>query len=167
MDKICIRKSPNADSRSANGPIDIKDLTVSTDMHIHDVQNALRFIAERILFRGPFHDHTKMEKMNDFCNALNSGHIKDTEWYNMHINNERHHLKSKVPDDVNLIDVIEHICDCVMAGLARSGEVYDVDLSPEILTLALNNTVTLLKESTYIDKGEKAMEDPLNYNLDE
>ncbi len=165
MDKICIRKSPNADSRSANTAVDIKDLTVSTNMHIHDVQNALRFIAEKIIARGTIHDHTKLEKMNDFCNALNSGHIKDTEWYDMHISNERHHLKSKVPDDVNFIDVIEHICDCVMAGLARSGEVYDVDLSPELLTLALNNTIKLLKDSTYIDQEEKAMEDPLNNNL--
>lgn len=153
--KICIRKSPTADSRTSQGPVDNDTLMNSTTSHQADVQNALRFIGDSIIERGEFHDHTKTENISDFADALNSGHIKDTEWYHRHITDERHHLLSHVPDDVNMIDVIEHVCDCVMAGMARSGQVYDVDIPPEILTLALRNTVDLLKSATYVDQEEK------------
>ena len=152
---ISIRKSPSADSRTAEGPVSVEELTRSTEMHIADVSNALRFVANEIERRGEFHDHTKVEHMDEFQAALNCGHIKETEWYKMHITEERHHLKSNVPNDVNMIDVIEHVCDCVMAGMARSGQVYDVDIPPETLALALNNTVELLKSVTYIDQEEK------------
>lgn len=46
---------------------------------------------------------------------------------------ERRHLNDKVPEDVNLIDVLEMICDRVCAGMARTGAVYDVALSNETL----------------------------------
>lgn len=51
---------------------------------------------------------------------------------------------------MNLIDVIEHVIDCTMAGLTRSGEVYDTDISPEVLQLAVQNTVELLKLNTTV-----------------
>ena len=158
MRGISIRKSPSADSRTAKGPVSVEELTRSTEMHIDDVKNSLNWITELIQDRGWIHDHTKMEMMDEFHAALNSGHIKDTEWYQKHITQERHHLKSNVPNDVNLVDVIEHICDCVMAGMARSGEVYDIDIPAETLTLALKNTVELLKSSTYvIDESKDIM----------
>lgn len=159
MRRIAISKSPSADSRTAKGPVSVEELRKSTEMHIDDVKNALNFVSELIQNRGPYHDHTKMTMMDEFHAALTSGHIKDTEWYQKHITTERHHLKSNVPKDVNLFDVIEHVCDCVMAGMARSGEVYDVDLSTDILTLALKNTVELLKSSTYVVDAEKELID--------
>lgn len=164
--RICIRKSPSADSRTAEGPLTVETLRTSTDMHMHDVRNALRFICEELVHRGDFHDRTKMERMDDFHAALTSGNVKDSEWYQYHITEERHHLKSHVPDDVNLIDVVEHVCDCVMAGMARSGQVYDIDLPPETLSLALKNTVELLKSVTYIDPEEKTAGDIMNNTID-
>ena len=156
---IEIVKSPNADSRSATGKLTPEVLTKSTESHIKDVTNGLNFIADLIKMRSQHHDHTKLEMMNDFCEALNSGKIKESNWYQTHISEERHHLKSRVPDDVNLIDVIEHVVDCSMAGLARSGEIYDVDLSPEVLQLAIKNTVELLKNNTKIVDPEKDLFD--------
>ena len=38
------------------------------------------------------------------------------------------------------------LCDCVVAGMARSGEIYDVDVPPEVLTKAVANTVKLMKD---------------------
>ena len=147
---ISIVKSPNADSRSATGPLTVETLTASTNNHINDVANALNFLADLIRARGPQHDHTKIENMNDFCAALNSGKVKESNWYQLHITEERHHLKSRVPEDVNLIDVMEHVADCCMAGLARSGEIYDLDLPSDLLQLAIKNTVELLKNNTKI-----------------
>ncbi len=37
------------------------------------------------------------------------------------------------------------VADCVMAGMARSGSVYELKLDPEVLWRAFGNTVELLK----------------------
>lgn len=156
---IEVMKSPTADSRTANGPVTEDELRKSTRSHQSDVTKGLEFIAQMLKDKGPRHDHTKFENIEDFCAALNSGHIKDTDWYTKHITEERHHLKSNVPDDVNLADVIEHIVDCTMAGLTRSGDVYDVDLDPEVLQLAVNNTVKLIKKNTHVNDPEQDIMD--------
>ena len=161
---ITIRKSPKADSRSTNMPPTVDELRNDTISHITDVTNALTFLSTLIKDRGHQHDNTKMSNMEEFHDALNSGHIKDTPWYKKHITEERHHLKSYVPKDVTLIDVIEHLADCTMAGLARSGTVYDVDLSPELLQLAVQNTVEMLKRNTKVITNELL---PNNDILDE
>jgi hypothetical protein len=67
------------------------------------------------------------------------------EWYQLHIAKEKHHLLSNCHDDVNLLDVLEMIVDCVCAGMARSGDVRDVEINEEILNKALKNTTTLIK----------------------
>jgi hypothetical protein len=45
------------------------------------------------------------------------------------------------------------IVDCVMAGMARSGSVYDLKLPPEVLEKAFQNTVELLKSQVVVDHG--------------
>ena len=151
---IEIKKSINADSRSATKPPTIDELRTATESHRSDVCAAMGFISNLTIERSKLHDHTKMENMEEYHAALNSGKIKETPWYQKHITEERHHLKSHVPDDVNLIDVMEHLCDCTMAGLARSGVVYDIDISPEVLVLACQNTVEMLKENTTVVEGD-------------
>lgn len=147
---IEITKSPNADSRTSKDELTVDELRKSTESHIKDVSKGLGFIAELIQSRCPFHDHTKIDMMDEFYAALTSGKIKETNWYQKHITEERHHLKSYVHNDITLVDVIEHVVDCTMAGLARSGDVYDIDLSPDVLVLAVNNTVELLKKNTRV-----------------
>lgn len=149
---ITIKKALNADSRTANVNLSIEDLTNDTKSHISDVSNGMNFIASQIMDRGLKHDNTKLNSMNQFYDAIKSNNIKNTFWYQMHIIQERHHLKSNVPDDVNLIDVIEHLVDCTMAGLTRSGTIYDTDISPEILEKAVTNTIKLLKDNTKIEE---------------
>ena len=63
---------------------------------------------------------------------------------------ERHHLNDSVPDDVNLIDVLEMVIDCTVAGLARSGEVYDITIPNDVLVKAINNTKDLIIDSTEV-----------------
>lgn len=153
---INVKKSPAADSRTAETSPTIDELRDSTISHIGDVSNGMNFIASLITERSKQHDHTKLENMEEFHAALNSGKIKDTPWYDKHITEERHHLKSHVPEDVTLIDVIEHLVDCTMAGLTRSGSIYDVDLSAELLVLACNNTVEMIKQNVNVveDSGD-------------
>lgn len=71
-------------------------------------------------------------------------------WYQLHVNTERHHLLSRCPEDVNLLDVVEIIVDCVCAGKTRSGEVRDLEISADILEKALKNTVKLVDDMTVV-----------------
>lgn len=159
---IEVVKSPNADSRTADPSAGVSELRDSTASHIRDVAKGLEFLAEMLEQRGEDHDHTKMQNIDEFNAALKSGHIKETPWYQKHITEERHHLKSHVPEDVNLIDVLEHLVDCTMAGLTRSGEIFDTDILPEVLTVAVQNTVELLKKNIHVvEVGHDIGDEPI------
>jgi hypothetical protein len=47
--------------------------------------------------------------------------------------------------------VLECITDCVMAGLARSGKVYDVILPNELLQKAVCNTFKMLIDAIEVE----------------
>ena len=82
--------------------------------------------------------------------------VKVMGWWDNHRKVNRHHLEKPdgIPGDVNLIDVLDYIADCVMAGLARSGSVYVLHLPPELLEQAFQNTVVLLKDSVTVENDE-------------
>ena len=73
--------------------------------------------------------------------------FKQTTWWDRHRKISRHHLNMTdgVHEDVDLLDVLEHIVDCVMAGMARSGSVYELKLPDEVLQRAFRNTIERLK----------------------
>ena len=149
--RIKIGKSPSADSRTAKKKITKDELLKSSEMHIGDVQKACAFLALNLLEAGVHHDHTKISGIDDFYADFTSGAItedfKGRKWYSEQHLTERHHLTDRCPEDVNLIDVLERIADIVTAGLARSGEVYDDMLGPEVLAKAYKNTIELLKQN--------------------
>jgi hypothetical protein len=163
---IEITKEPNADSRTAKNydVLPAEQLKRATENHIEHVTAGLKFFADLLLEAGKKHDHLKLEKFKEFHEALKSGKIKESAWYQEHKTKERHHLKAHVPEDVNLIDVFEHLVDCVMAALSRSGDLYDVDLDPRMLETALKNTIELLKKEV---KVSEAPEDPMDTKLND
>ena len=144
---IEITREPNADSRTAKPGFDKEDLMKSTVAHIEHVNDGMKFMAYMMMHAAQNHDNTKLSNFDDFYAALNSGQVKNSDWYQKHITEERHHLVSNVPMNITLIDVIEHLVDCVMAGMSRSGTVYDIDLPNDVLQLAHKNTVELLKKN--------------------
>jgi hypothetical protein len=148
-------KTPDADSRSVNGRVTLTKLQLATANHIDHVSKGLEYFVGLLKAAGKKHDHTKSENIEDFHKALESGKIKSSRWYKMHISEERHHLIAKAPDDVNLIDVFEHLVDCVMAGSARSGEIFDIELSNELLQKAHKNTVEMLKKQIKVTEVVK------------
>jgi hypothetical protein len=83
--------------------------------------------------------------LDEYQKYVNSGF--KTVWFAGHIAANRHHLKNYVHDDVNLIDVMDMIADCVSVGVVRSGKFYDVEIDKDTLMLAFNNTVKLLISS--------------------
>ena len=148
---IEIKKNPNGDTRTAPKDVTFEKFQEANDMHIEDVEAVMYELSKTIEERGRNHDYTKksQEKMfyDSFLSTINNGtDFVNDEWYQLHIKAERHHLLSNCPSDVNLIDVLEMISDCVCAGMARSGEVRDLEIDDNILKKAVNNTVQMIKD---------------------
>jgi hypothetical protein len=145
--KIQIRKSETADTRTCDfANVTKETLLASSKQHIGDVRLALDFFMAQVCAAGQRHDTDKLTDIDGFHADFVTG-FKQTGWWDRHRALNRHHLTRAdgIPADVNLIDVLDFIADCVMAGMARSGSVYPLNLSPELLERAFQNTVELLK----------------------
>lgn len=148
-----IKRNTNGDTRVANHMPTINEFNASNESHRADVRNLMDRFCDILKDSAWNHDWTKVLEpyrsmfYRDMSSVIEHGmDFFDGEWSKLHYCElERHHLNRHCPDDVNLFDVIEMICDCVAAGMARSGEVYDLDISDDILTKAVKNTVKILK----------------------
>lgn len=154
---IIILKNPNGDTRTAPKDVTFTEFQEANDLHIRDVDTVMHGLALKVAAAGIVHDFTKKsyEKMfwEDFKSTLeNSTDFTEGKWYQMHVNTERRHLLSHCPDDVNLIDVLEMIVDCTCAGLARSGEVRDLEINSDILDRAVKNTCELVKPMVKVEE---------------
>lgn len=154
MKTIKIERNTNGDTRVATKVPSIKEFNASNYKHAQDVRNMMFTFADEIKNRSTDHDWTKLYEPHrsmfyrDLCNTIEGRmNFDDGEWCKFHYDNERHHLLRRCPDDVNLIDVLEMLCDCVCAGMARSGCVRDLEINAEILDRAVRNTVTLLENA--------------------
>lgn len=148
---VTIYKNPNGDSRTAPKNVSFEEFQKANDMHKEDVNQVMYELSQMIDKRGENHDCTKksQERMfyKNFLSTMNEGtDFVNDEWYQLHIKAERHHLLSHCPDDVNLIDVLEMISDCVCAGMARSGEIRDLEINSDILNRAVQNTAKMIKD---------------------
>jgi hypothetical protein len=143
---ITIRPSPTADTRTCDfSKVEKETLYESSLQHIEDVRAGLAFLAERLKAAGAMHDYDKLAAIDHFHADFRTG-FAETGWWDNHRKVNRHHLTEAdgIPGDVNLIDVLDHITDCVMAGMARSGSVRPLALPAELLQRAFQNTVALL-----------------------
>ena len=161
MKPIEIKKNSFGDTRTATRVPTFDEFRGANVEHRSDVSRMMSSIAEDINKAGRNHDDTKVEEperslfYRELCAKIEGkiDSFTDGEWYPMHCKTERHHLNEHCPDDVNLIDVIEMICDCVCAGMARSGSVYPVTIPNEILQKAVENTVNMCIDSVkLVDK---------------
>ena len=161
MNKVKIRKNNLGDTRTATRVPTFDEFREANYYHIEDVRNMMQTFAEKIRDTGANHDFTKTKEPHkslfyrELCAKI-EGKIDsfvDGEWYPMHCQTERHHLNEHCPDDVNLVDVLEMICDCVCAGMARSGNVYPIEISSEILQKAVKNTAKMCIDSVELTEG--------------
>jgi len=151
---ILIHKSETADTRTCDfANVSKETLSSASKQHISDVRRALDFFMARVCQAGQDHDPDKLSDIDgfhaDFVTGFAEGH---TGWWDRHRKLNRHHLSMAdgVRSDVNLIDVLDFIADCVMAGMARSGSVFPISLPPELLERAFLNTVTLLTDQVVV-----------------
>lgn len=160
MKDIVICKSQNADTRSANGNVTKNQLEKDTISHINDVQNVGYWLIDKLKQQLVEHDHTKLDYLDefytDFNDKLNSENknFKEMNWFKNRHMTERHHLNDRVPDDVNLLDILEMVIDCTCAGLARSGEVYPITIPQEVMELAIDNTKNLIIDNVEVVEND-------------
>ena len=148
-DDIYIQKTTKCDTRALDKNFTKADVKSDTKKHIRAVKDTAHALVNALETQVANHDFTKLDYLDEFTEALKSG-LTDEEfyklpWWKIHETEERHHLNQHCPEDVNLIDVLEMICDCVCAGKARTGKVYPIEINDKILQNAVKNTVDLLE----------------------
>lgn len=121
--------------------------------HTGDVELAMKFFIYKMINAFMSHDEDKVKDFDNFRKDIESG-FQAGVWLNKHLKGTRHHLNRPegVPSDVNLIDVLEYIADCTVAGFARSGSVTPIKIQPDVLIRAFNNTAELLKKEIVLIK---------------
>ena len=101
-----------------------------TRLHQKAVKQLMYVIADEIYVRAAYHDHTKLED--------------EDLTFEKHMLLERHHLNlpSGVHKDVNVIDLVEFICDCISAGAQRSQSLNFnyLNVDESLLQPIINNT---------------------------
>lgn len=113
-------------------------------LHQDAVKQLMNIIGCEIRCRATYHDYTK----------LKHEHLTFEE----HMTTERHHLNNPkgVPDDVNVIDLVEFICDVVSAAAQRTGtldfRLTQVDES--LLRQIINNTIMDLWKLVRVNKED-------------
>jgi len=153
---IKIKKSQCADTRTCDWTNVSKDeLLKNSRQHIRDVGEGINYLIELMEDAAYSHDHTKIVNIDEFHNDFKTG-FTTTDWWQMHQQKERHHLKDPayVQDDVNLIDILEMIVDGVMAGLARTGKYRKEDIPDSLLRKAFDNTIDQLLKEVEVEKEE-------------
>lgn len=151
---IVIQKSKTADTRSCDfSKVSKEQLLASSHQHIGDVKQGLAFVAGLMASAADRHDHDKITNIDQFHSDFVTG-FKQQEWWANHVKVNRHHLQgiTGIPQDPNLIDVLEMIVDCVMAGMGRTGNVTPLQIDPAILMEAFHNTVELLKTNVKVEE---------------
>lgn len=156
-EKIKIVKTTDADTRSATHMVTKDELLSNTASHILDVQTVGQWLAEKFKDQLSEHDHTKIDYIDEFykdfteqLQSENKPNFKEMPWFKNRHMTERHHLNDSVPEDVNLLDVLEMVVDCTCAGLARSGNVYPITIPQEVIEKAIENTKQLIIDNTEI-----------------
>lgn len=150
---IRIQQSQTADTRTCDfRNVSRETLRASSEQHIGDVRLALGFFAQLLHRAAAVHDVDKLTDLDAFHADFVTGFARQG-WWERHRTLNRHHLAEPdgVPADVNLVDVLDYVADCVMAGMARSGSVRPLEFPPGLLERAFRNTADLLAGAVVVD----------------
>lgn len=153
LHKINIKKTNNPDKGYDDKDILFED----TLQHKEDVYKVMNGIAQEIVSRGKNHDWSKIEYFDKFAKDTverQSVHdFKQREWYKIHTVQERHHINANLPEKINLIDILEFVCDCIVAGKARSGFVDEkfLIIPQDVLVKSYWNTVKIIEDNVVIN----------------
>lgn len=154
--KVEIVKTDQVDTRSPNIK-NIDPAIVEEEIKLHQlaVQTVFKKLFEMGERQMEIHDYTKLKYLDGYVEALKTGktgeEFYELKWWKEHLK-ERHHLYNRVPEDVNIIDLIEMIIDSVVAYKARNftREFKDIKLPNDILQKVVKNTTDLILENLIV-----------------
>lgn len=135
-----------------------EQLLLETEQHRLDVAKLMFLLGLELIQTGAEHDWSKIEYFDQFSKDVDEREstpdFKQRDWYKIHTVEERHHLNANTPKDVDLVDVLEFICDCVCAGKSRTGRVDKryLELSGDLLKKAYWNTVNKMIDEVEVEK---------------
>lgn len=160
MSKIKLKHDGHGDSRHAPKDTTFEQFHQANLNHINDVQRVMNRLSAIMKEQGKIHDWTKLSLEKEFWkdfqdSLLHNADFVNAWWYQKHVHIEKHHPTSYCHDDIDLLDIIEMIVDCVCAGKARAGEVRQMEINDEILKKAFHNTVDLIDKMTEVVKDDK------------
>lgn len=136
-----------------------EQLYLETEQHRMDVFRLMTMIGLELIEAGHQHDWSKIEYFDKFAEDTlerqDTPDFKSRPWYKIHTKEERHHLTAETPKDVDLIDVLEFICDCIVAGKSRTGRVEKkyLEIPGETLKKAFWNTVNKVIDEVDVEKN--------------
>ena len=171
MDIVKMERNCLGDTRTATHMPTREEFREANWSHKDDVLNLAVAFATELRSRVGNHDWTKVQAPYDemFYELMRStiedgADFMDGEWARLHYDVlERHHLSRHCPSDVTLFDVLEMLFDCVSAGMTRSGSVYPIEISNEILQRAIGNTVDyLVKHIEVADRKTEPFDKDIN-----
>ena len=117
----------------------------------------MRDISNSLNTKVSYHDFTKVQEpfKTMFYNAVyekikNGASFDDSEWAITHYQTERHHLNKHIPDDVDLLDVIEYVVDSIVSNVEQLGIKGNVTISNIDLMTALQNTINKISNMIFI-----------------
>ena len=134
-----------------------EQLRQSAIRHILNVGRAIGWMSTRLDVIRLRHDHTKLEYLDEYYEFIQAAHknktktFVDCEWKDIHLT-ERHHIDVKPPSDINLFDVLERIADVCMASSARCDDMYEELVDPQMLLMAYQNTIDLLRKDIEVEE---------------
>lgn len=151
-----INKSPNADSRTAVGKVSFEDFAKAADMHRDDVKRVMYELARQLREIADSHDYTKKTSEEEYYEAYmnarkNGTDFHNSDWYKDHVVKERHHIDKHVADDINLLDVLEAICDHCCDEMPEKGKVGKMEIDDKVLMKSFDDTVDLVKSFIRLD----------------
>lgn len=149
LKKVTVFQTDNPEE----GYADKEKLFKDVEQHRKDVAKVMDMISDHIHDIGVRHDWTKVQYFDDFARDTlerqDTPDFKEREWYKIHTEYERHHINSRIPEDVDLFDILECIVDCIVAGKTRSGSVnHDFLVLPQsVINDAYWNTVKKIEDN--------------------
>lgn len=149
MNKITIEKTQGADTRSAKEVVTKETLLSESHLHKSHVRKMMAVLAQELITRGENHDHTKTEAIDlfhdNFVKAFNKEmEFKQHAWWKLHLT-EKHHINDYMHADTDLLDLLEMLVDCVCAGMARTGNIFPIEMDNDRFQQMLKNTVDKIK----------------------
>jgi hypothetical protein len=148
MRKITIEPTTGADTRSATEVVAKDVLLRESHLHRSHVRRLMAVVAAELIERAERHDDTKISGIDGFHDAFartmrKEVQFKDHPWWTLHLT-EKHHINDRLHEDADLLDLVEMVVDCACAGMARTGRVFPIEVSSEILQRLLRNTASKL-----------------------